>query len=62
MRRFCRQGCHALALSLPSTLYKDPILTISYGVVVFSIVVQGLTLERVARLALPRLKAETEEE
>lgn len=53
----------ALALSLPPTLYKDPILTISYGVVVFSIVVQGLTLERVARMTLPRLEAvaETEE-
>jgi Na+:H+ antiporter len=52
----------ALALSLPPTLYKDPILTISYGVVVFSIIVQGLSLERVARVASPRLKAVSEAE
>ncbi len=43
----------ALALALPATPYKDTILTIAYGIVVFSIVVQGLTLERVARSALP---------
>jgi CPA1 family monovalent cation:H+ antiporter len=45
----------ALALSLPPTPYKEPILTIAYGIVVFSIVVQGLTLDRVARRALPGL-------
>jgi CPA1 family monovalent cation:H+ antiporter len=45
----------ALALSLPSTAYKDTMLTIGYGIVVFSIVIQGLTLERVARRALPAL-------
>ncbi len=47
----------ALALSLPSTAYKDTMLTIGYGIVVFSIVIQGLTLERVARRALPALPA-----
>jgi CPA1 family monovalent cation:H+ antiporter len=44
----------AMALSLPEGPSKAPILTIAYGIVVFSIVGQGLTLERVARLALPR--------
>jgi monovalent cation:H+ antiporter, CPA1 family len=39
----------AMALSLPSGPGKAPILTIAWGVVVFSIVVQGLTLERLAR-------------
>jgi CPA1 family monovalent cation:H+ antiporter len=43
----------AMALSLPENPWKDTILTITYGVVVFSIVVQGLTLGRVARRALP---------
>jgi CPA1 family monovalent cation:H+ antiporter len=47
----------ALALSLPPTPYKDTLLTIAYGIVVFSIVVQGLTLERLARRALPALPA-----
>lgn len=36
----------ALALSLPDTPYKDAILTATYVVVVFSILVQGLTMER----------------
>ncbi len=43
----------ALALSLPATPYKDAMLTIAYGIVVFTIVVQGLTLEWVARRSLP---------
>jgi len=42
----------AMALSLPDGPNKGPILTVAYGIVVFSIVVQGLTLERVARRAL----------
>ena len=45
----------ALALALPPTAYKDTMLTIGYGIVVFAIVVQGLSLERVARRALPAL-------
>jgi len=44
----------AMALSLPDGPSKDAILTITYGVVVFSIVVQGLTLEPFARYVLPR--------
>jgi CPA1 family monovalent cation:H+ antiporter len=35
----------ALALSLPDNEYKYPILTITYGVVLFSIIVQGLTVK-----------------
>ncbi|WP_413989069.1 cation:proton antiporter [Labrys okinawensis] len=43
----------AMALSLPTNPSKAAILTITYGIVVFSIVVQGLTLERFARRVLP---------
>ncbi len=42
----------AMALSLPDGPSKTVILTITYGIVIFSIVVQGLTLERAARRAL----------
>jgi CPA1 family monovalent cation:H+ antiporter len=42
----------AMALSLPEGPAKAPILTIAYGIVVFSIVVQGLTLAPVARRVL----------
>ncbi|KQY97335.1 hypothetical protein ASD45_21870 [Pseudolabrys sp. Root1462] len=38
----------ALALSLPETGYRQPILAAVYGVVLFTILVQGLTLQRVA--------------
>ncbi len=37
----------ALALSLPESEYKPLILTATYGVVVFSIIVQGLTVKKV---------------
>ena len=39
----------ALALSLPPFAGKDVVLAATYGVVVFSIIVQGLTLEYVVR-------------
>ena len=39
----------ALALSLPESSYRDLIITITYMVVVFSILVQGLTVERLVR-------------
>jgi CPA1 family monovalent cation:H+ antiporter len=39
----------AMALSLPATMHKAPILTITYGIVVFSLIVQGLTLAPLAR-------------
>ena len=38
---------HALALSLPATCSRELILTMTYVVVVFSVVVQGLTIPRV---------------
>lgn len=37
----------ALALSLPLGLARDAVVTITYAVVVFSILVQGLTTNRV---------------
>ncbi len=42
----------ALALSLPNTEYKPAILTMTYAVVVFSILVQGLTVERLVRAVI----------
>ncbi len=42
----------ALALSLPEGPEKGPILAVTYAVVVFSIVVQGLTFRRVVKRAL----------
>lgn len=39
----------ALALSLPSGKFRDALIMVTYAVVVFSIVVQGLTLTRVLR-------------
>ncbi len=36
----------ALALSLPENVYKPAILMATYAVVVFSIIVQGLTMKR----------------
>lgn len=40
----------ALALSLPESPYKELILSASYIVVVFSVIVQGLTLSKVVRI------------
>ena len=42
----------ALALSLPDSEYKPFILAATYGVVVFSIIVQGLTVKRVVQKAV----------
>jgi CPA1 family monovalent cation:H+ antiporter len=39
----------ALALSLPDVAAREPILAITYGVVVFSIIVQGLSIRRVVQ-------------
>ena len=41
----------ALALSLPSGPGRDAIISITYGVVAFSIIVQGLTIRRVVQSA-----------
>lgn len=42
----------ALALSLPPSPYRGPLLTVCYGLVVFTIVVQGLTMPWVVRKLL----------
>lgn len=47
----------ALALSLPVSAERDVLLTVCYGVVVFSIVVQGLTIERLVRAVVPAAAA-----
>lgn len=41
----------ALALSLPTSHYRNFILAMTYGVVAFAIIVQGLTIKPLARLA-----------
>ena len=44
----------ALALSLPPGPARDALVTITYGVVAFSIIVQGLTISGVVRRAETR--------
>jgi CPA1 family monovalent cation:H+ antiporter len=41
----------ALALSIPAGPWRDPLLTATYGIVIFSILVQGLTIGKVAAMA-----------
>ena len=36
----------ALALSLPDNDFKTPILSVTYAVVLFSIIIQGLTVKK----------------
>jgi len=49
----------ALALSLPPSEYKAPILAATYAVVVFSIIVQGLTMKPlVARLMADEMESD----
>ena len=43
----------ALALGLPPTPERDALITACYGIVVFMMVVQGLTLSQVARKLFP---------
>jgi len=43
----------ALALSLPASTDRDLILAITYVVVVFSIVVQGLTMDKLVKRLVP---------
>ncbi len=45
----------ALALSLPVNEYKPTILTITYAVVLFSIIVQGLTIKPLVERQFPRV-------
>ncbi len=41
----------ALALSLPQGDFRDPLLSATYAIVIFSILVQGLTIGKVAAMA-----------
>ncbi len=43
----------ALALSLPPSPAKDALLTVCYGIVIFSVVVQGSTIGAVVRRVVP---------
>jgi CPA1 family monovalent cation:H+ antiporter len=52
----------ALALSLPANEYKPTILTITYAVVLFSIIVQGLTIKPLVERLVPKGKMEVSEE
>lgn len=45
----------ALALSLPPSPYRDALLTVCYGLVVFTIVVQGLTMPWVVRRLMGKM-------
>ena len=47
-----------MALSLPANDSRNVILAITYAVVVFSIIVQGLTVGRVIRRYAPRATEE----
>jgi len=49
----------ALALSLPSNMHTNEIVPITYIVVIFSILIQGLTIGKLARRTL---KAETSQQ
>lgn len=44
----------ALVLSLPAGPYREPLIAATYAVVLFSILVQGLTVGRVAAMANPK--------
>ena len=46
----------ALALAIPASPYRDVILFVTYGIVVFSILVQGLTVGRAVRWAMVRME------
>ena len=48
----------ALALSLPESPFRDTILAATYAVVVFSIIVQGLTIGPLARRLLPKARGD----
>lgn len=52
----------ALALSLTADLNRDLFLTVTYGVVIFSIIVQGLTVGKLARKLIGADRAELEPE
>ena len=41
----------ALVLSMPASPYREPLIAATYAVVLFSILVQGLTVGRLAKMA-----------
>ena len=49
----------ALVLSLPVSPYRDALMTACYGVVIFTMIVQGLTLRRVASWLYPKHNGST---
>jgi CPA1 family monovalent cation:H+ antiporter len=49
----------ALALSLPHGQWRDAVLTLTYSVVVFSILVQGLTIGKVVSKTTPKSEKST---
>jgi len=51
----------ALALSLADTMNRDLFLTITYVIVVFSIIVQGLTVEKLVKKLNPDIVISTDE-
>lgn len=50
----------SLALGLPPGDLRDLLLPVCYGVVVFTIIVQGLTMERVARRLYPSIASRSQ--
>ncbi|MDE0082069.1 MAG: hypothetical protein OXT72_05415 [Gammaproteobacteria bacterium] len=50
----------ALALSLPANDYRPCILSITYAVVLFSIIAQGFTVARLIRRVVPAQPASPE--
>jgi CPA1 family monovalent cation:H+ antiporter len=50
----------AMALSLPAALHRDAFVTITYVIVIFSIIVQGLTIGRLGKLVQPLPSAAVE--
>jgi CPA1 family monovalent cation:H+ antiporter len=48
----------ALALSLPDSPYREALLTACYGIAVFTMIVQGLTLHRLAARLYPGMDRE----
>jgi CPA1 family monovalent cation:H+ antiporter len=47
----------ALALSIPAQSFREPLITATYAVVIFTMLVQGLTLDRLCRRLYPRTAA-----
>ena len=47
----------ALALAIPASPYRDVIVVVTYGIVVFSILVQGLTVGRAVRWVIARIES-----